>query len=326
MQSLSAELELLGVAVAGIAAVALGLAALLAGPGGPGRRRLALLVLLALAGAASASALLRLPGRMTAALAGLAALWALGLLLRTPHPDRLALAALRRLASPRLQALLLIAAGLGAVLAQAWWAQRELDASASGTEDLELEVARVTIEELPFSARTDRGECVGLHGVADFSAYHQTAEREAEKLRNGILILKLIRTAPPSPDCNCYGWVFTGGRFWVRDEDVDRILADNGYTPVTAPRADDLIIYRDPYGKIVHAGRVEAATRNGLVLVESKWGELGRFLHAPEHQSYSETWQFYRTERGGHVLRGVEELGPSREYPPNGTARPPQLR
>ncbi len=316
MEPLSAELELLGVALAGIGGVALGLAALLAGPGGPGRRRLALLVLVALAGAVTASALLRLPGRMTAALAGLAGLWALGLLLRTPHPGRLALAALRRLASPRLQALLLIAAGLGAVLGEAWAADESLGAALQESEGLAALVSKPALKPLPVSARTDRRAPITLCAVADLKDYHGNPETEERAVREGPMALRVIRTAIPSPESNCHGWVFTGGRFWVKGEEVDRILADNGYVPVASPRAEDIVIYRDDNGMVLHTARVEAVTRNGLVLVEGKWGQFGRFLHAPEDQPYSRNWAWYRSPRDGHLLRGLDEP------PSTGPARP----
>ena len=43
----------------------------------------------------------------------------------------------------------------------------------------------------------------------------------------------VTRVAPVDPACNCHGWVFTGGRFWVSGEDVPRILEDNGYRRVS---------------------------------------------------------------------------------------------
>jgi hypothetical protein len=111
----------------------------------------------------------------------------------------------------------------------------------------------------------------------------------------------LIRTTPPDPASNCHGWVFTGGRYWVRDSAVDQILADNGYHEVTEPRAGDLIVYRGASGEVAHTGVVRVA--GDLVLVEGKWGSMGCYLHAPDQYPYGYSWSFYRSPRRGHLLR-----------------------
>ena len=47
---------------------------------------------------------------------------------------------------------------------------------------------------------------------------------------------------------------------------------------------------------------VKAAGPGG-VLIESKWGFLGRFLHEPKNQCYSQDFAYYRSPRQGHLLR-----------------------
>lgn len=101
---------------------------------------------------------------------------------------------------------------------------------------------------------------------------------------------------------NCHGWVFTKGRFLVRGEDVDAILAENGYEVVTSPKIGDVVIYRD-FNKIVrHTGLVQGVLGDGTVLIESKWGIDQRFLHRPEDQPYSTIFQYYRSTRENHVI------------------------
>ena len=44
----------------------------------------------------------------------------------------------------------------------------------------------------------------------------------------------------------------------------------------------------------------------GKILIESKWGRLGRFIHTNEQHCYlSTTPTYYHTRRGGHLLRGL---------------------
>jgi len=116
------------------------------------------------------------------------------------------------------------------------------------------------------------------------------------------LTQKVIRVAGPDAACNCHGWVFTNGRYGVTSEDVDRILADNGYRIVEPPQEGDIVIYRDDLDHVRHTGLVRFVGADGLVLVESKWGPLGIYLHTPTDQPYGRYFHFYRSPRAGHVL------------------------
>ena len=42
----------------------------------------------------------------------------------------------------------------------------------------------------------------------------------------------MIARAKPDATHNCHGWLFTGGRYWVAGDQVEDILADNGYAQV----------------------------------------------------------------------------------------------
>jgi hypothetical protein len=110
----------------------------------------------------------------------------------------------------------------------------------------------------------------------------------------------VFRLAEPNPLCNCHGWIFAGGRFGVEDQYIPRILADNGYTEATQPCEGDLVIYYHETA-VAHAGRVQSVER-GVVVVMSKWGPFGVFLHPVEAQPFSPSWSFQRTTRGGHLL------------------------
>jgi len=93
----------------------------------------------------------------------------------------------------------------------------------------------------------------------------------------------------------------------VSSATVEQILRENRYVAVTKPSAGDVIVYRDATGVVQHTGLVKVVGEDGLVLIESKWGELGRYLHAADVRAYmSCSATYYRSERGGHVLREAE--------------------
>jgi hypothetical protein len=73
------------------------------------------------------------------------------------------------------------------------------------------------------------------------------------------------------------------------------------------PRPLDLAIYRDAKGEVAHIGIVRAI-RPEVILIESKWGWGGLFLHPHEAHPYAPaTCVFYRSERAGHLLQGLGE-------------------
>jgi hypothetical protein len=112
---------------------------------------------------------------------------------------------------------------------------------------------------------------------------------------------RVIRLAGSSDACNCHGWTFTGGKYGIRNPDVGMILADNGYAIVQEPQDGDLAIYTNA-DQITHSGKVRLTRPGDSILVESKWGPFGVFLHAPDAQPFSGVCAFYRSARPGHLL------------------------
>jgi len=55
----------------------------------------------------------------------------------------------------------------------------------------------------------------------------------------------------------------------LRGREVVQILRDNGYRVTLSPRAEDLVVYRNEAGEIVHTGIVSGVLDDGTVLVES---------------------------------------------------------
>jgi hypothetical protein len=111
---------------------------------------------------------------------------------------------------------------------------------------------------------------------------------------------------------NCHGWVFGGGLCLLSGEQVKQILIDHCYYPVLMPIPGDLIVYFDDQGRVPHSGIVSSITSDGEVLVESKFGIGGRYLHTPEAQPFGSSYGFFRTDRLQHTvqLRTIKQLAP----------------
>jgi len=116
----------------------------------------------------------------------------------------------------------------------------------------------------------------------------------------------LVRVASPDLSTNCHGWVFANGRYAIPEAAVTALLQDNGYVEVTVPQPNDVIVYRDHEGNILHSGRVRRVHDDGQVWIESKWGPGGRYLHLPEDQIYSRTFAYYRSARPSHDAQIVQ--------------------
>jgi hypothetical protein len=152
-------------------------------------------------------------------------------------------------------------------------------------------------------AETDLGREVELF---HYGGEHSLGAMEEALIELERYTLEVIRLREPNPASNCYGWVFTGGTFCVAGEQVDTILADNGYEPIETVARGDLIVYRDSSGLPAHIGVVCFVGADGIVLVESKSGPLGVFLHTPYMQPYGRQFGFWRSSRPGHRLRGLD--------------------
>jgi hypothetical protein len=171
----------------------------------------------------------------------------------------------------------------------------------------------VELEEVV--VETDAGRRVSVYALRDENgADLGPAPDDASILRDRAA--RLIRTAPPELSHDCHGWVFTAGRYWVRGRDVDAILQDNGYRKVSVPQPGDVVVYRDVSGAVLHTALVRVAAADNI-LVEGKWGPLGRYIHPVADQVYGDRFEYYHTDRPRHTLRGVEESSPTDTSRPN---------
>jgi len=203
----------------------------------------------------------------------------------------------RRLISRVLSPKVLLAAVLLASLFGSRFLATQLIQTLQANDDQIL----LDLEDLPVSqcaARTDRGRTVELF---HFAIHTSTEEVERFMRVTEAFQQQAIRLRDADPKANCHGWVFTGGAYGVRDSDVRLILEDNGYTLTSDPRDGDLALYSQN-GQLTHSGLARRPVPHGPILVESKWGPFGLYLHPPEKQPFSGLCQFYRSPRPGHLL------------------------
>jgi hypothetical protein len=268
------------------------------------------LAALALAAAGAAGAAARAEQGYWAPPLALAAVWGLFLFLRGPVPARLG----RLARAPRCQWALLLVAGPALMV---WQGERLAEEAAPPYVPPADMLAQVeyTLAEVPAHAVTDAGNPLPLF-APDIAADRADHLDEEGFLRKQPLRQGVIRTAGPTLAYNCHGWVFVGGRHWLRGREVEQVLRDNDYRRVSQPGPGDVAVYRDDSGAVVHSGLVRTVTAEGLVLVESKWGGRGRYLHPPDDHCYGDVaCTYYRSPRQGHLL-ALDAGSPDRATPP----------
>lgn len=114
-----------------------------------------------------------------------------------------------------------------------------------------------------------------------------------------------IQRGPADPAANCHGWVFLDSQFLIDGEAVQYILDDNGYELTSEPMAGDVIVYRSDNRDIIHSGLVRGVLNDGTIIIESKWGIEGTFLHDPEGTPYSTIFEYYRSPRPDNRVKIV---------------------
>jgi hypothetical protein len=85
------------------------------------------------------------------------------------------------------------------------------------------------------------------------------------------------------PAYNCHGLTFKSSKLAIANDQVQKILDDQGWKPAANGKAavGDIVIYKKD-GAITHSGIVTKVDAAGSVTqVMSKWGPWGVYLHAP---------------------------------------------
>lgn len=155
-------------------------------------------------------------------------------------------------------------------------------------------------------ASTDAGTPVELLRRLDLRPAAFLSQVETELFQSEWRQDDVIRTALPDDRVNCYGWLFTGGRYWIPGSAMGTILRENGYKPVKEPAVGDLVAYRSGDG-IAHLGVVRYVSANRPPLVEGKWGASGVFLHQVDRSIYGREYAYLRSPRPGHLLAGIPD-------------------
>jgi hypothetical protein len=91
---------------------------------------------------------------------------------------------------------------------------------------------------------------------------------------NPIQILQGLPSRERADQSNCHGYTFLNGEYWMYGSQVEQILDDNGWQPVTEPSVipGDIAVYRASNGRVCHSARVVDRDANGHILVNSKNG------------------------------------------------------
>ncbi|MFO0880452.1 MAG: hypothetical protein U0840_24165 [Gemmataceae bacterium] len=268
------------------------------------RTLLAVAALLALVGAAAA--LLALPPYVWLT-ATVLAVQLLGLIfLRTAALGWLLNRLARLLSLPRVQSLILLVGGLGLLGWQVVAINRTLQHELNDTDrHMEALLGMPNLaQDREHVLLTDAGTELPLWNATDISNEESDAELAMEYLRYRQFEARVIQTGKADSSYNCHGWVFTGGRAWVKGNSVDRILQDNGYREVSQPAPGDIAVYRSEHRDVMHTSLVRGVSEDGTLLLESKWGKLGRYVHTADCHAYSMfNCTFYTCERPNHQMR-----------------------
>jgi hypothetical protein len=213
---------------------------------------------------------------------------------------------------PTTRAALLVIAG--AVLVAGAVARFDRDDEAASERDsafLDGLISQPVTRAADVPATTDRGHRVSVRELNEVRPLDVRTEAEHKGLTELGSYGRVIRLSPVDDSCNCHGWVFTAGRYWLSPDDVERILVDNEYVVVTDPRPGDLVIYRNSQ-TITHTAVVRAVVDGMPPLVEGKWGWMGVYLHRVGECVYGNDFSYYRSERNGHVIAGLDAI-PSKD-------------
>jgi hypothetical protein len=209
-----------------------------------------------------------------------------------------------RFGGPRLPCAALFTFGACLPVGLAWFGKATPD-----QPDVPLSRPAVPLDPLAAPlALTDKGRRVPLYAPrANPEERLPAVETESRMIDTYFPGQRILRTGPADLRYNCHGWVFADGDVWVQDDDVPMILEDNGYRPVRGPARGDLALWVVPGGRIIHSGVVREVTEAGVILIEGKWGETGRYLHTADAQPYGSEVHFARSDRKGHRLAGLAE-------------------
>lgn len=99
---------------------------------------------------------------------------------------------------------------------------------------------------------------------------------------------------------NCAGMAFAVRRTWIDTEHLGQIYEEDGYRTSRVGELGDIVVYRDQKGDIQHvaiviAVEIDLATGNRSLMVLSKWGGDGEYVHPIDHvpESFGRVTEFW---------------------------------
>lgn len=175
--------------------------------------------------------------------------------------------------------------GLGLISWQVFALERELVRELASGDTMLWHSTPPGFEPIPGKfVETDKGRRLQLMRLDQV----QEADdgEEVTYIRSLGLDHQIIQTGSRDESYNCHGWVFADSKGWILGESVDSILEDNQYHTISKPQLGDVVLFRNSVRKVTHSSIVRAVLDDGTILIESKWGFLGRYIHTLEQHAY----------------------------------------
>lgn len=189
---------------------------------------------------------------------------------------------------------------------EVWWYDRSIDAEMDAAFEMAVGEMPPDTKEAAIQVKTDRGTVVTLFDPVDPRSLAEANERDRNAPAVNNYLGRWIRRGSADDQTNCHGWVFAAGRYNLSGRYVNTILSENEYIQVSEPRPGDVCVYRDQRGEVLHSGLVRGVLNDCTVMVEGKWGRLGVYLHDASDSCYGTNFLYYRSERDGHTLAGLD--------------------
>jgi len=216
--------------------------------------------------------------------------------------------ALSYVLSPRLLGTSAAVLALGILAYEGWRYDRVTEMESNSAFELAMGELPPDTREAQILVKTDRGTKIAVCEPVEPRSRVEATERERTAAAVNNYSGRWIRRATADDRSNCHGWVFAAGRYNLAGRHVITILSENGYVKVSEPKAGDVCVYTDRSGEVTHSGLVRGVLDDATVMVESKWGRLGVYLHAVGDSCYGTNFTYYRTDRGRHTLAGLEPV------------------
>jgi hypothetical protein len=85
-------------------------------------------------------------------------------------------------------------------------------------------------------------------------------------------------------NCDCHGLTFAEGKYWINNDQTDKLLKGDNYKKTDKPQVGDVVVYRDASGEVVHSTTVTAVDDKDKVTEVSGLGGLEPQSHSDKPQ------------------------------------------